>query len=613
MPGIVGLITRQPRALAEAQLAQMVEALRHEPFHTTGTWVDEKLGVYVGWCARKGSFADGMPLQNERGDVVLAYAGDEFSSAAAASFASRNGDRTKGPSYLVRLYEEDPTFPANLNGMFHGLLVDRRKQSVFLFNDRYGMHRLYYHEARREDAFYFAAEAKAILAVRPELRRADSRGLGEFIACGCVLENRTVFEDVHVLPGGAMWRFREGALEPNGKQSYFQPSQWEEQSPLDSESYYRELREVLGRSLPRYFEGPERVGLALTGGLDTRVIMALRKAPPHSLPCYTFGSERRDCQDVIVARQVAEACGQSHQAIPLGNGYLKNFASYAERTMYLTEGCVDVSRSSDLYFSEKVRAIAPAKVVGTYGSEILCSLAMFKPGNPLPGLFHADLLAEVERAGDTYDHLRREHPVTFAAFRQSPWYHYGILSLEQSQLTVRSPFLDDDFVRTVYRAPKSAAGNGDLRLRLIANGNPALARIRSDRGVVADSEHRSGGMTRRLLEFSFKAEYAYDYGMPPWLAKIDHAFSPFHFERLFLGRHKLSHFRIWYRDTLAEYVREMLLDSRSLSRPYLDRKRVEAIVQDHTSGKQNYTSAIHKLLSLELLHRLFFDSPAAAC
>ena len=37
-----------------------------------------------------------------------------------------------------------------------------------LFNDRYGMHRLYYHQAK--EAFYFAAEAKAILAVRPELR-----------------------------------------------------------------------------------------------------------------------------------------------------------------------------------------------------------------------------------------------------------------------------------------------------------------------------------------------------------------------------------------------------------------------------------------------------------
>ena len=612
MPGIVGLITKQPCAAAEAQLARMVSTLQHEAFYTTGTWVDEKLGVYVGWSARKDSFADGMPLQNERGDVVLAFAGDEFSVAAAASSA-RNGERRKRLSYLVDLYAEDATFPANLNGMFHGLLADRRKQSVLLFNDRYGMHRLYYHEAAKEETFYFAAEAKAILAARPELRRADARGLGEFIACGCVLENRTVFEDVHVLPGGSLWRFRAGALEANGKQSYFQPSQWEAQSPLDSESYYRELREVLERSLPRYFAGPEAVGLALTGGLDTRVIMALRKAPPRSLPCYTFGSERRDCQDVIVGRQVAEACGQTHQAIPLGNGYLKNFASYAERTMYLTEGCVDVSRSSDLFFSEKARGVAPAKVVGTYGSEILCNLAMFKPGRPLPGLFHSDLLKQVERAGETYQGLRGEHPVTFAAFRQSPWYHFGILSLEQSQLTVRSPFLDDDFVRTVYRAPRPAAGSGDLRLRLIADGNPELARIRSDRGVMPNAEAASTSLRRRLLEFSFKAEYAYDYGMPQWVAKIDHAFSSFHLERLFLGRHKLSHFRIWYRDDLAGYVREMLLDSRSLSRPYLDRKRVQSIVNGHTEGKQNYTSAIHKLLSLELLHRLFFDSPATAC
>ena len=33
------------------------------------------------------------------------------------------------------------------------------KQTVTLFNDRYGMHRIYYHEAK--EAFYFAAEAKA--------------------------------------------------------------------------------------------------------------------------------------------------------------------------------------------------------------------------------------------------------------------------------------------------------------------------------------------------------------------------------------------------------------------------------------------------------------------
>ncbi len=78
MPGIVGLITKMPRERAEPQLLRMVESLRHELFYVTGTWVDESLGVYVGWAARKGSFSEGMPLRNERGDAVPIFSGEEY-------------------------------------------------------------------------------------------------------------------------------------------------------------------------------------------------------------------------------------------------------------------------------------------------------------------------------------------------------------------------------------------------------------------------------------------------------------------------------------------------------------------------------------------------------
>ena len=84
--------------------------------------------------------------------------------------------------------------------------------------------------------------------------------------------------------------------------------------------------------------------------------------------------------------------------------------------------------------------------------------------------------------------------------------------------------------------------------------------------------------------------------------------SPLHLERLFLGRHKVFHFRIWYRDVLAGYVREMLLDPRSLSRPYIDRKGLEAIVEGHLKGNRNYTTDLHKALTLEIVHRLFLDN-----
>ena len=467
------------------------------------------------------------------------------------------------------------------------------------------MHRVYYHESR--DGFYFAAEAKAILAARPELRRCDLRGLGEFVACSCILENRTLFQGIHVLPAASSWTFKRTQLDC--KHTYFEPRQWEEQTPLGSEPYYEELRSVLSSILPRYFVGRQQMGIAMTGGLDTRVILATHPPAPGSLPSYTFGSKFRDTYDVRIGRKVAKLSRQPHQVIEVGNDFLTGFASYAERTVSITEGTVDLGRASDLYLSQKVREIAPAKIVGTYGSEILRHAVMFKPMAPPEGIFTSDFLPYIQAAGATYATLRQQHPVTFAAFRQSPWYHHGILALERSQLTVHSPFMDNDFVRTVYRAPKeSSSGNGDVRLRLIKDGNPMLGRIRSDRGQGGNGSQLSSFLARAYREFTFKAEYAYDMGMPQAVARIDHMLSGLHLERLFLGRHKLLHFRVWYRDQLAEYVREMLLDPLTLSRSYLHKSAVEAMVASHLNGTRNYTTAIHKLLTLELVQRLFFDS-----
>ena len=197
------------------------------------------------------------------------------------------------------------------------------------------------------------------------------------------------------------------------------------------------------------------------------------------------------------------------------------------------------------------------------------------------------------------------HPLTFAVFRQAPWHHYGLLALEQTQLSLRSPFLDNDFVQTVFRAPDSAWMNNGVCLRLIAEGDGSLLQIRTDRGHAGNSGRLRAEIYRGLLEFTFKAEYAYDHGMPQWMARIDHLLSPFHPERLFLGRHKFYHFRVWYRDALDKYVREMLLDPRTLSRPYLERRGIEAIVRGHLKGNRNYTAAIHKVLTLELVQRLF--------
>jgi asparagine synthase (glutamine-hydrolysing) len=605
MPGIVGLVTKMPRERAEAELGMMLELMRHESSDRTGTWVDESAGVYVGWASRKHPFSEEQPIGNEKGDLVLVFSGEEFPDPETICHLKRRGHhfRDSGPSYLVHAYEEDTSFPAGLNGRFHGIVTDRTRGVTTLFNDRFGMHRLYYHESK--DAFYFAGEAKAILAVRPELRKPDPRALGEFVACGCVLENRTLFEGVRVLPSAAAWVFRRGVLETKG--SYFNPQQWEQQTILDPERYYLELREVFAKNLPRYFRGPEPVGMSLTGGLDGRMIMAWQTQAPGSLPCYSFRGSFRDCQDSILARKVARTCEQPHQAISVGSEFLSGFSNYAERTVWLSDGGAEVIRSADLYVNEQARQIAPVRMTGNYGGEVLRRVRAFKPIEPKPGLFRPEFLPQLREARQTYNGLLQGHPLSFAVFQQAPWFNYGLLALEQTQVSMRSPYLDNDFVRTVFQAPPVAHASNDVCLRLIADGDPALARIRTDRGVGGSAGPLTAAASRALLEFQFKAEYAYDYGMPQWVTWVDGRLSPLRLERAFLGRHKFYHFRLWYRDALSGYVRQMLLDPRTLSRPYLEPKRLRSMVESHISGTGNYTTEIHKLLSLELVHRLFID------
>ena len=605
MPGIVGIITKKDRKWAESQLSKMVDSIYHYPFYEKGILCEEKVGLYVGWTAIKGSFSSGMPVQNEDGSIYLVFGGEDYSDPDLIKSLRNKGHNlgSQESSYIVHLYEEHVKFYKQLNGMFHGIVADLEKNSLTLFNDRYGMQKLYYHESR--DCFYFAVEAKAIIAARPDLRNPNLQSLGEFISCSCVLEDRTLFKDINALPSASAWTFQNGSV--HKKIKYFSPSEWENQESLNSELFYQKLKSTLSKNLPRYFKGPEKMGIAMTGGLDTRVILACHTPAPGLLPSYTFGGKYRESRDVKIGRKIAKICKQPHQVIEVGNDFLTRFGEYAEKSIYITEGGVDVYRASDLYVSEKVREIAPVKIVGTYGSEIVCQAVMFKPTAPRAGLFQADFLKQINKAEETYALLRKQDPATFAAFIQSPWYHYGILALEKSQLTVRSPFLDNDFVKTIYEKPEDNSKSEDVRLRLIREGSAALAKIPSDRGIGGERNFLVSALSNKFQEFTFKAEYAYDYGMPQWIARIDNMFSALHFEKLFLGRHKLLHFRVWYKNELSKYVAQILLDPLTLSRPYINKSKLQFIVNGHLKGNRNYTLEIHKMLTFELLQRLFFD------
>jgi len=593
MPGITGFISHADIQNQQSTLERMVGSMKHEAFYNTGTLLEKELGLGVGWVSHAGSYADCNPIWNAQRDIGLVFAGEHFGHFGAGPDARS----------LVALYEEkgDAFFEA-LNGVFSGVLIDRRQSKVVLFNDRYGLGRVYFHESA--DGFYFASEAKALLKVLPETRRLNETGFAEFFSCGCALQDRTLFYGISLLPGASAWTFRPG--QPVEKKTYFDRSVWEKQSELPTEEYYKKLDETFTRILPRYFQSQQKVGLSLTGGLDSRMIMA-NVEPGSGLPCHTFGGMYRECADVRLAKDIARVTRHAHEVIPVTAKFFSEFPDLARRSVFNTDGAMDVTGSVEMFVNRVARGMSPVRLTGNYGSEILRGNVAFKNTTWNEALFAPGFGAQVKTAAAAYTQERKVSRTSFIAFKQVPWFHYARMAVEASQLTVRSPYLDNDLVAVAFRAPESPLVNQMLAHRYIADHSKALAQIPTDRGVVGHNDAPRSKFAVFRQEFMPRVEYVFDYGMPQWLAKVDRIMSPTHWERLFLGRQKFYHFRVWYRNELSGYVKEVLLDPRTLNRPYLNRPYVENIVKAHVSGRGNHTLELHKLLSSELIQRTLIE------
>lgn len=606
MPGIFGFIDPLGQSEHQGTLDRMLSCLKHESSYRFGALLQSEFGLGAGWVCHPDSYSDCLPIWNQSRDICLIFFGEHFGERREAEpFRQKTpGCSLDDARWLVHWYEEKGLgFLPLLNGWFAGLIIDHRQNKVILFNDRYGFNRVYY--AENKHGFHFASEAKALLEVMPELRKLDQQSLAEYVVCGCALQNRTIFSGVSLLPPGSVWTFhRDGRI---SKQNYFNPANWEQQEKLTPEGYGEKLKDVFGRIAPRYLGGKRHVAMSLTGGLDSRMILAWAQAAPGKLPCYTFGGPYRDCADVKIARELAKVCHQPHVTLPVGDDFFKNFGSLAEQAIYFSDGAMDVSGAVELSVNRLAKQVAPVRLTGNYGSEILRANVAFRPGKTGDSIFTPEFRLLMQGVAETYRHEVKVSRHAFIAFKQVPWHHHARQALEQSQLTLRSPFLDNELVAMAFQVPPELATDANPLLQLIAAGNPALDRVRTDRALRRHPVPLLSKLFHQWQEFTVKAEYAYDYGMPQKLARIDHKLRFLHLERLFLGRHKFYHFRIWYREQLRDYVKACGNDADAIPGCYRP-EAVRRIVADHLTGRGNFTSELHKLLSIRLVEQLFVRS-----
>ena len=437
--------------------------------------------------------------------------------------------------------------------------------------------------------------------IRAQARAFDPAGVAEYLAVGSTLGERTLFRGIQKLPGGARWTFAEGRC---GRGNYFSPAAWEAQPALSPGEFEARFEETFQRVLPRYFAADSNIGIALTGGLDTRMIMACLPQAGRRQTCYTFaGRAGETTLDDKIAARVAAACGLEHRLLRLQPDFFADFAAHADRTVFITDGSAGILGAHEIYFNRQARALSPVRLTGNFGGEILRVVSTYGPQRLAPDLFNPDFAEAIAPATAALA-AHKKNPYTFAACKEIPWNIFGTVAAGRSQVAVRTPYLDNELVALAYQTPPETRKSPQSALRLIRTNNRKLAGIPTDRGF---GEHNSGPAfwARRVFaEVTFKLDYYNNEGLPRACSALDPAFKLLAAKAGLAGLHKYLHYSHWLRHDLSGYVNESI--SAAQTSPFWRADFVRPMAADHLAGRKNFASELNAVLTLEAVERVLF-------
>jgi asparagine synthase (glutamine-hydrolysing) len=318
MCGLAGVARREPRGVSVALLERMATALKHRGPDGFGLMTDDRVGLAHARLAVLDLAGGKQPMGNEDGSVRLVYNGEVFNYRALRHDLEVRGHvfRTRSDTeVIVHAYEQwGERMLDCLNGQFAFAIYDRRRQSLFLARDRFGILPLYY--AERDGDLYFASEVKALLASGEVERALDPEGLDEVFTFWAAQPPRTPFRSIRALEPGCSARWQDGRL---SVRRYAAPDFPE--AAHESADALPTLDELLRSSVRLRLHADVPVGGYLSGGIDSSLVCALAAAgSPHTLRTFSVTFEDPSFDESAFQQAVAAEVQSHHVVQRIGRG-----------------------------------------------------------------------------------------------------------------------------------------------------------------------------------------------------------------------------------------------------------------------------------------------------
>jgi len=457
-----------------------------------------------------------------------------------------------------------------------------------------------------------------LLTEFPESLSIDLTSAVDLIQVGYPTSNRTLFRDVSLVPGG---HFLD--VDANGKvsltRSWSLPLSdthldWPSYLDLQGQAF---ISAVSNLDLSSSF-------LALTGGLDTRTILAALVSDGRALPAATLTGPTLSL-DARLAGGLCKAYGLSHHIVRLDGDFLRDLPHYVVEASRLTGGLASVEKAGEIYFYQQVAGVARRELSGNLGNQVGRQAFESVSARGAETSILADRLVAEWQVAQPTKPIFRSTQTWHSAYQ---WFlqeeatlgAVGDFSLGQHFATQQTPYASPAMIETlgcspIASEPVGSFSTGRARWRDMYHRFVGESKDRSFQrklisevgGYVASCPINLGwrprggvslrGLGMGLLTF---ADMTASSHLPA--SRLTGAILEMTGVR---GLHETKMYKHWLKDQLKDFVHDTLRSQRTRQSGLFNVARLDSLLLEHFSLGRDRHRTIIAALDLALAHSVF--------
>ena len=498
----------------------------------------------------------------------------------------------------------------HLNGMFGLAIWDVKKQRLVVARDAMGIKLIYYRITSGQVTF--GSEIRPILAAQDSKPEVDPVALNLFLRFRYTPSPLTVFQGIRKLPPGTMLVFERGRCR---EERWYNYTPVPFSNPKEDKGATEELLELYRGAVRRHLLSDVPVGILLSGGLDSGLLLGLMNEQGGPWPAFTVGyGEIFEDDELADAKETAAVLGAVHVPVKLDQA---EFERSLPKIVECLEEPIASSSIVPMYFvSQRAREDVKVALIGQGPDELFGGYKRHLGVHYgdwwrwLPSAIRSSVSFAVDRLPRN-ETLKRGVSSLGTLDRMKRY--QDVFSLAPARI-IDGLFRDDtlprrngdelvDYWRGLIPQMVHTDELGGFQLLEIRSSLPDELLMYADKLSMAHSlEVRVPYLDRTVVEYVQRlgAGFKVRNGSRKWLhRRVCERYLPSRILKRKKRGFAVNVVDDWFHSSLTGKLQEVLLDENSLMFGLLNPRPVRRLLEVHQSGRQDNHKLLFSLVMIE--------------